>query len=66
MDAKPSISTGGLLLEKHDDAKYGYLRISVDKEQLRIGFHQAGTGCLPQSRFDMVTVNLADHAMVSN
>ena len=29
-------------------------------------FHQAGTGCLPQSRFDMVTVNLADHTMVAN
>ncbi len=66
MDVKPSIQTGGLLLEKHDDAKYGYLRISVDKEQLRIGFHQASAGSLQQSRFDMVTVNLADHTMVSN
>ena len=66
MDVKPAIKTGGLLLEKHDDSKYGYLRISADKEQLRIGFHQAGTGSLPQSRFDMVTVQLSDHTMVSN
>jgi hypothetical protein len=66
MDVKPAIKTGGLLLEKHDDSKYGYLRISADKEQLRIGFHQAGTGSLPQSRLDMVTVQLSDPTMVSN
>lgn len=55
-----------LLLEKYDDHNYGYLRVHVDKEELKIGFHQVGVRTLAQSRFDMVTVNLADHTMVAN
>jgi hypothetical protein len=38
----------------------------VDKELLRIGFYQVGVSSLAQSRFDMVTVDLASHTMVSN
>jgi hypothetical protein len=66
LEAKPAVKVGGLLLEKFEDHNYGYLRISVDKEQLRIGFHQVGTTSLAQSRFDMVTVDLASHTMVAN
>ncbi len=63
---KTGVKSKGVLLEKHDSFNYGYLRISVDAQQLRIGFHQAGASSLPQSRFDMVTVDLATHTMVSN
>jgi hypothetical protein len=66
LESNPAVETGGLLLERYDDHNYGYLRISVDKEQLRIGFHQVGTTSLAQSRVDMVTVDLASHTMVSN
>jgi|SRR5579864_90734 len=66
LENKPAVKSKGLLLEKHDSLNYGYLRISVDEQQLRIGFHQAGVASLPQSRFDMVTVDLATHTMVSN
>jgi hypothetical protein len=66
LERKPAVKSKGLLLEKHDSLNYGYLRISVDDSQLRIGFHQAGVSSLPQSRFDMVTVDLATHTMVSN
>jgi hypothetical protein len=55
-----------LLLEKYDDHNYGYLRIHVDKEELKIGFHQVGVRSLAQSRFDMVTVKLDEHIMVAN
>jgi Calcineurin-like phosphoesterase len=55
-----------LLLEKYDDQNYGYLRIHVDKEELKIGFHQVGVRTLAQSRYDMVTVNLNSHEMVAN
>ena len=55
-----------LLLEKYNDTNYGYLRIHVDKEQLRIGFHQVGASTLAQSRYDMVTVDLAEHTMVAD
>jgi hypothetical protein len=55
-----------LILAKYDDHNYGYLRIQVDKAYLKIGFHQASVRSLAQSRFDMVTVRLADHHMVAN
>jgi hypothetical protein len=66
LDKKPAIETDGLLLEKYEDINYGYLRVSVDAQQLRIGFHGVASGTLPQSRVDLVTVQLADHTMVSN
>jgi len=65
LESKPAVQTGGLLLERYDDTYYGYLRISADAKQLRIGFHQVGKN-LAQSRIDMVTVDLATHTMVSN
>lgn len=66
LDSRPAIATRGLLLEKHEDVNYGYLRITVDAEQLRIGFHLKGNVSLPLSRYDMVTVDLASHTMVAN
>ena len=66
LEHKPAVDARGLLLEKYDDTNYGYLRITVDKELLRIGFHQVGASSLAQSRFDMVTVDIASHTMVSN
>jgi hypothetical protein len=66
LESRPAVKTGGLLLEKYDDTNYGYLRISVDAQQLRIGFNQVGNASLAQSRFDLVTVDLASHTMVAN
>jgi Calcineurin-like phosphoesterase len=66
LDSRPAVKTGGLVLEKYDDTNYGYLRISVDRKQLRIGFHQVGSSSLAQSRFDLVTVDLANHVKVAN
>jgi hypothetical protein len=66
LDVKPAVEAKGLLLEKYNDRGYGYLRISVDKDQLGIGFHLVGQGSIVQSRFDKVTVDLAKHEMVSN
>lgn len=60
------MGSGGLLLEKYDDVDYGYLRITVDKNQLRIAYHQATSDGLLQSRFDLVTVDLKTHTMVAN
>jgi hypothetical protein len=66
LESKPAVDARGLLLEKYDDTNYGYLRISVDDSQLRIGFHEVGVRSLLQSRFDLVTVDLATHTMVAN
>ena len=66
IDVNPAVKAKGLILEKYNDHGYGYLRISVDKENLAIGFHLAGETSMAQSRFDKVTVNLASHEMVAN
>jgi hypothetical protein len=66
MDVKPAVKASGLLIEKYDDTNYGYLRIAVDAQQLRIGFNQVGNASLSQSSFDLVTVDLETHTMVSN
>jgi len=66
LDVKPVVQAKGLLLEKYNDRGYGYLRISVDKHHLSIGFHLVGQTSITQSRYDKVTVNLATHEMVSN
>jgi hypothetical protein len=39
-----------LILAKYDDENCGYLRIQVDKQYLKIGFHQVGVWSLAQSR----------------
>ena len=66
LETEPAVETSGLVLEKYDDHDYGYLRISVDAQQLRIAYHQVGTRSLLQSRFDLVTVDLARHAQIKN
>lgn len=66
LDAKAAVKSTGLILEKYDDRNYGYLRISANKDQLRIGFHQATNQSILQSRYDLVTVDLKTHQMVAN
>jgi hypothetical protein len=66
LESKPAVQTIGLILEKYDDTNYGYLRVSADAKQLYIGFHQVGISSILQSRFDLVTVDLASHQMVAN
>jgi Calcineurin-like phosphoesterase len=66
LDAKPAVPTGGLILAKYDDSSYGYLRITVDAQQLRIAYHQVGKASLAQSRFDLVTVDIKSHTIVAN
>ncbi len=66
MEFKPAIATNGLKLEKYDDHNYGFLRVTVDKQNLRIGFHRAESSGLKQSRFDLVTIDLTTHKKVAN
>ena len=66
LDVHPIVGHTSLTLEKYDDAHSGYLRVSADKKQLRIGFHQATEGSILQSRFDLVTVDLETHERVAN
>lgn len=66
LDRKPAIPSKGLILEKYNDTQYGYLRISVDAEQLAIGYHLVGDVSIAQSRYDKVTVDIAKREMVAN
>jgi len=71
LDVHPVFSgpaTKRLVLKKYADSKtsYGYLRITVDAQVLRIGFHLVGVTSIAQSRFDQVTVDLKTHRLVSN
>src|SRR5271156_4720979 len=66
LDQKPAITSKGLILKHYDDQNYGYLRITVDAYSLKIGFNQVGKNSIPQSRTDLVTVDLASHSVVGN
>jgi hypothetical protein len=66
LESKPALKTNGLLLKHYDDTNYGYLRITVDKTNLRIGFHQVAKSSVPQSRVDLITVDLASRRVVAN
>jgi hypothetical protein len=66
LENNPAVQTKDLLLEKYEDHNFGYLRVTVDANLLRIGFHQVGVNSLAQSRFDLVTVDLKSHQMVAN
>lgn len=48
-----------LTLENYDDANYGYLRVVVNAQTLRIEYHSATDGSSTKTPNDMVTVNLA-------
>jgi len=66
LDKDPAVEASGLVLEKYDDHEYGYLRVTADATQLRISYHQAGVRSLLQSRYDLVTLDLASRSIVAN
>jgi hypothetical protein len=61
---QPTVQAKSLLLEHYDDTNFGYLRITVDKSNVQIDFHQVGTSSIAQSRVDTVTVELASRTIV--
>ena len=52
-----------LTLESYDDTDYGYLRIVVNAQTLRIEFHPQRDGGRTKTPDDVVTVTLATHAV---
>jgi hypothetical protein len=46
-------------------ANYGYLRVVVTQQQLRIEYHDATTGLQSKAPSDVVTVDLASHKLVA-
>jgi len=66
LDRSAAIETKGLRLERHDDRDYGYLRVTVTGDRLRVEFRSAhATGPSPAPS-DVVTVDLATHVIVGD
>jgi 3',5'-cyclic AMP phosphodiesterase CpdA len=59
----PYVIDSTLTLENYDDLDYGYLRLVVTAETLRIEFHPEADGATTKTPDDVVTVNLADHTV---
>lgn len=51
-------------LDNYDFKSFGYLRVVVDTQQLRIEFHPEGDGVTTKTPDDFVTVSLADGTLV--
>ena len=60
----PNQVSNDLIFENYDDKNYGYLRITINKETLRIEYHDADPNQKTDS--DAVTVDLKSHTMISN
>jgi hypothetical protein len=63
LDTQRAVDATRLVLDRHDDRTYGFLRISVDRAQLAIGFHQIGTKTGSDAPSDSVVVSLASHTL---
>jgi hypothetical protein len=62
--AQEQNSSEQVILENYDDQNYGYLRIVVDTQQLRIEYHPQADGSASKTPDDFVTVDLASRQLV--
>jgi len=54
-----SATDDAVTFENYDDTDYGYLRILVDAQQLRIEYHPASDGAVAKAPDDSVTIDIA-------
>jgi hypothetical protein len=57
-------SIQGVTFENYDDTDYGYLRVLVNAQQLRIEYHPASDGAVSKTPDDFVTVDLTTRTLV--
>ena len=57
-------SDPNVTFESYDDQDYGYLRVVVTTQQLRIEYHPAPDGAAAKTPDDAVTVDLASRSLV--
>jgi hypothetical protein len=60
---KSASGTDLVVLENYDDQNYGYLRIIVTQQQLRVEYHRASDGPSSKSPDDSVTIDLASRVL---
>jgi hypothetical protein len=66
LDTHPALDARRLVIDRHDDRTYGFLRIVVDAQQLQIGFHAVVPGGPLDTPTDTVTVQLDSHRVGSS
>ncbi|MGA8302277.1 MAG: metallophosphoesterase [Thermoplasmata archaeon] len=66
LDPDPAVDAFGLVLDRHDDTTYGYLRAVATPQQLSLGFYPVGSGATSSGPSDLVTVDLARHTIVAS
>lgn len=57
-------TASGVTFENYDDQDYGYLRVLVNAQQLRIEYHPAADGAAAKAPDDFVTVDLKTRKLV--
>lgn len=62
----PIALTQDVTLNNYDDQNYGYLRVVVNKEQIRIEFHDTIPGQTFKSPSDAVAVDLKSHTVTAS
>ena len=62
---QPTLAGAGesVTFENYDDQDYGYLRVIVTAQQLRIEFHPMSDGAAAKTPDDQVTIDLATHTI---
>jgi hypothetical protein len=60
----PLATAPGVTFENYDDQDYGYLRVLVNAQQLRIEYHPAADGAAAKTPDDFVTVDLKTRKLV--
>jgi hypothetical protein len=61
---RPPFTVGQFRCDNYSP-NYGYLRVVITPQQLRIEYHDATTGLSSKSPSDVVTVDLASHTLVA-
>jgi hypothetical protein len=59
----PYVVDSTLTLESYDTKDFGYLRVVVDAEMMRVEFHPQQDGTTTKTPDDVVTITLATHAV---
>jgi hypothetical protein len=64
LDTHPAVDATRLVLDRHDDRSYGFLRVTVNSQRLGFEFFPVGSTAASGSSVDSVGVNLASHTVV--
>jgi hypothetical protein len=65
LDTHAAVTSRSLVLDRHDDQTYGFLRVVVDAERVHFGFHAVVPGGALDTPTDRVSIDIASHTIAS-